>query len=645
MRSVSLGVVLVVLISLASAQSNPTKSSPPRVEGSWTKVACPFDVSKALLPVDCGLLKVPENYDQPGRTIEVAFMVVHPEHDRDTANPVIFLSGGPGSPSLVHVETLVTTSAIREVVVDRKWVFFDQRGGGRSIPSLFCQPADDWFKGVRECRDRLIKQGVDLSQYNSARIASDTEALRKALGVKQWNVWGVSYGSRLGFTIARYYPSSVRTLLVDGPYLPEDQEGVEDARGAEVVLNRIFWKCTADAACSAKYPNLRNRFMAVLPRLHQQPLLVGQERFDDSRVASFLVDTLYGGASPTFEQRVQRDLAYADAAARGDAQLMLQIEQRMKAETPPRPNLPEVGQWNDGQNRSVQCHEEKVFESVDEHAQAAAQSDFIRATFGYEGLDGIFKTCALWGAGRADAIENTHVYYDGPILAFTGELDPTLSGIAGYKIEMLYPNARNIVFSNAGHAQFYIRTYNYSPEEYVYRRCALQLGNQFIADPLGSLDTRCASSRRLRLIEGAAALSDVRPTDESACSGSQTEVSNIETTVRAFFAALRRDDKAAVQRLATPSFYAFDGGARFSAGDLADAVRSSHASGMQLNWNIGEIDAHVGCKMAWAAWENNGSAGVPPRLSDVRWLESAVLLRQDRTWKIEFLHSARADAK
>ncbi|HEV2718915.1 MAG TPA: alpha/beta fold hydrolase, partial [Thermoanaerobaculia bacterium] len=197
---------------------------PPANAGSWENVACPFDTSKALLPVTCGRLKVPENYDDPkSRSIEVAFMVVSPQSKIDQ-NPVIFLSGGPGSPSLVHVETLVTLPAIREIVVDRDWVFFDQRGGGRSIPSLYCQPDDDWFRRIKTCRDRLIKEGVDLSQYNSARISADMEALRNALGVKQWNVWGASYGARLAFTVARYYPSSVRSLLVDGPDLPEDQE-------------------------------------------------------------------------------------------------------------------------------------------------------------------------------------------------------------------------------------------------------------------------------------------------------------------------------------------------------------------------------------------------------------------------------------
>lgn len=506
MKPLSLGILLGTLICgavVAAAQSDRTQAqaSPSDVAGSWEKMACPFDASKALLPVTCGRLKVPENYDDPkGRSIEVAFMLIRPERKIDSENAVVFLSGGPGSPSLVHVETLIALPAVREIVVDRDWVFFDQRGGGRSLPTLYCQPEPDEFTQVKECRDRLIKEGVDLSQYNSARISSDMEALRKALGVKQWNVWGASYGARLAMTFARYYPASTRTVLVDGPYLPEDQERVEDLRGAEVVINKIFNKCASDAACSAKFPQLRSRFLAALPKLRQQPIVAGEERLDDERVARFVVDSLYGGAVPTFEKRVQTVIAYADAAAKGEGAAMLQIEKNMADETPPPPQLPDQGRWNVGQNLSIDCREEKPFESMEEYAQAGAKSELVRSLLGRRGGLTSFQACALWPAGRADAIENTRVYYDGPMLAFTGELDPTLSGLAGYKIEMLYANARNVVFRNAGHVQFYIRSYNYSPEEYQYRRCALELGRQFLADPQRSLDTRCAGTRQLRLV-------------------------------------------------------------------------------------------------------------------------------------------------
>src|SRR5262249_5305502 len=147
--------------------------------------------------------------------------------------------------------------------------------------------------------------------------------------------------------------------------------------------------------------------------------------------------SLYGGAVPTFESRVQRVLAYADAAARGDEQLMLQIEQKLTSDTPPRPQLPREGRWTEGQNASIDCHEEKPFESMTEYAQAAERPEIARSLLGSGGGRISFQRCALWPAGRAEPIENTRVYYDGPILAFTGELDPTLSGLAGYKIEMI----------------------------------------------------------------------------------------------------------------------------------------------------------------------------------------------------------------
>ncbi len=114
-------------------------------------------------------------------------------------------------------------------------------------------------------------------------------------------------------TFARYYPASTRTVLVDGPYLPEDQERVEDLRGAEVVTNKIFNKCAGDPAFAAKFPELRSRFLAALPMIRQQPIVAGEERINDARVTDFVVGSLYGGAVPTFEKRVQR-------ARTGDAQ-------------------------------------------------------------------------------------------------------------------------------------------------------------------------------------------------------------------------------------------------------------------------------------------------------------------------------------
>ncbi len=130
--------------------------------------------------------------------------------------------------------------------------------------------------------------------------------------------------------------------------------------------------------------------------------------------------------------------------------------------------------------------------------------------------------------------------------------------------------------------------------------------------------------------------------DRPACAGSPRAEADIEGTVHAFFDALRKDDKAAFQRLITSSFYSFDGGKHYVGTELVEVVRDAHARGVQLNWSVGPLDTNLGCDMAWSAWENVGSAGIPPDVRPVRWLESAVLVRQNGKWKVDFFHSQRA---
>jgi len=116
----------------------------------------------------------------------------------------------------------------------------------------------------------------------------------------------------------------------------------------------------------------------------------------------------------------------------------------------------------------------------------------------------------------------------------------------------------------------------------------------------------------------------------------------VERTIHDFFDALRKDDEVLFKRLTTESFYSFDVGKRYDEAELVDAVRSTHARGVQINWSIGPVDTKLGCDVAWSAWENVGSAGIPPDLQAVRWLESAVIVRENGDWKIDFFHSQRA---
>ena len=157
----------------------------------------------------------------------------------------------------------------------------------------------------------------------------------------------------------------------------------------------------------------------------------------------------------------------------------------------------------------------------------------------------------------------------------------------------------------------------------------------------GEVD-RMKLSRRSGIALAAVLLSGCAHSQPTACVASPADIAAIDLTVRGFYDALRRDDRAGFQRLTTPTFTSFDGGVQFSGTALSDFVRDAHARGVQLVWNIGPIDTHGGCGMALAAWDNAGSVGTPPQVKPVRWVESSVLVRREGAWRIDFFHSTRA---
>jgi hypothetical protein len=116
----------------------------------------------------------------------------------------------------------------------------------------------------------------------------------------------------------------------------------------------------------------------------------------------------------------------------------------------------------------------------------------------------------------------------------------------------------------------------------------------------------------------------------------------VEQTIRDFFDALRLEDKAPFERLTTSRFYAFDVGQRFPGSTLVDVIVEALAEGVEINWELQPMDITVRCDVAWSQWENIGSAGTPPDVQPVRWLESAVLVHEDGRWKLDFFHSQRA---
>ena len=95
-----------------------------------------------------------------------------------------------------------------------------------------------------------------------------------ALGIDSWNVYGVSYGSKLALTVLRDHPQGIRSVVLDSVSPPNDNIVEKWWSAPASSFKAIFAACAAQPACAAAYPNLEADFTATVNRLDQTPVVV-----------------------------------------------------------------------------------------------------------------------------------------------------------------------------------------------------------------------------------------------------------------------------------------------------------------------------------------------------------------------------------
>jgi pimeloyl-ACP methyl ester carboxylesterase len=103
------------------------------------------------------------------------------------------------------------------------------------------------------CREQLTKQGVDLSAYSTQASADDLEDLRRVLGYKSWNLYGVSYSTKLMLEVVRKYPETVRSVVLDSPLPPQVSYDEESVTNWHESLTLLFRDCATDSACNKAF--------------------------------------------------------------------------------------------------------------------------------------------------------------------------------------------------------------------------------------------------------------------------------------------------------------------------------------------------------------------------------------------------------
>lgn len=485
MRKHLLLIVACVMLALPVMAQD---SDVPRFEAS----ECAFAVPDGQT-VECGFVVVPEDRSDAdnSNTIKLAVAIFR-AGENASADPVMLLSGGPGEKTVATAN--FAAGVFQEIAPDRDLIMFDQRGVGLSEPALECPEWNDAFlaslnetdpeqalagpfNALTACRERLEAEGYNLSAYNTVQNAADVNDILVALGYEQVNLLGVSYGSVLAQAVMRDFPNIVRSAVIDSVLPLEGSFFVDTATTASTALDNLLAACTADEACNAAYPDLRQKLFDLIDKLNAEPVpitltnpLSGEQvesRLTGDSVLSNLVFFLY--QAPILPQLPQTIFDVAD----GDYTLMTQLSSI---------SLIAFEALTRGMEYSVFCADDLIGRTPEDYLNVIAAlpkqyqgSTDIEATMEYSP----FATCDNWNVEESDPSVKEPVVSDAPTLLLGGEFDPVTPFSYAERVAENLSNSYAYEFRAVGHSV------NASSE------CARSVTGAFINDPTQEPDTTC----------------------------------------------------------------------------------------------------------------------------------------------------------
>lgn len=479
-RSVSALFLLFVLTITAHAQADFV---------SLDETRCLFPVSVDQ-NIDCYTLTVPENPAEPdGRTVELPVVQIRARDGSTDHPPLLWTAGGPGSSSLGPV-TFFRNSPLSDT---RDVLLLEQRGAPFADPSLKCPEIDGvsvgvlftqqtpqeeiarWRSNTRACYDRLqSEENVDLDQYNTMAVARDLEALRNALAIDTWHLFGVSYSTRLMLVYAQAYPDAVESLILDGVY-PPDVTLIENLNpNYAAALERLYTACAEDAACSAAYEDLESALYAQVERLNADPALVVIENPLDTGTLALRVtgdDVLTGFFQALYNPSTVRWLPF----------IIHQLDQEQDSVLAPlgQASAEDLlgGEW--GLFYSMMCADEAPFNSEAAIREATATTNLPE---GWRELvtGNLVTVCEAWPVSPSD--ESTRALptdLEAPVLLLSGGYDPITPRAYADRVAAALPNTTSLFFEPFGHLVYFDSA------------CARDIVAAFANDPGTQLDTSC----------------------------------------------------------------------------------------------------------------------------------------------------------
>lgn len=284
---------------------------------------------------------------------------------------------------------------------------------------------------------------------------------------EKWNLFGVSYGSRLGLTIMRDFPNSVRSAVLAGILAPESDQLNGSIDNFENSLFSVLKRCEKNEDCNKRYPNLKESLLNTLKKMQTEPLHFDYEGkpfvLNSHEAVLLLFVSLYNRYSI------------------GNIPFLIEALENGSIE-PIKNSLKGVEYFNNFINWSMH-YSVMAYEELPFYDESSMTDILNQSVIGYElATDLGVILLQDWHSFRASGIENQPVVSEIPTLMVSGGLDHvTPVSNASEALEKL-KNGYEAIFPDDAHDFF--------------NPCFFQITEDFLNNPSQKPDMECSEERK-----------------------------------------------------------------------------------------------------------------------------------------------------